>query len=383
MNKDVLLSIIQKDGDTLPEKDENKTEEPYREDRRNPNGKDIKERLKNLPSAIQTVQEEQDEDDDDETDYKCNNRKPKKQVLAYVATTFSVSVVDILKGKEIKRIILDADTFDLAISPDKRFVYVSLYEISELGVIKICDNKEVARVNLNEPPFAGSFPVGVAVSPDGKYIYTANNDTLNISVIEAGRHGWRVVTEVPIGKSPSYIAITPNGRLAYVTLRNDGQIAVVDLLVNLPVKIIPAGTRPIGIAISEDNVGFATNAGSDDITVFNAKLAESSTITIPVGVTPVGVAFNPEGNIAYVTNRLSNTVSVIDVFKHKVIDTIPVGTQPVGISLTEDGKYSAVANALDDTVSIIDNAKRKVINTVDVGPFPFAIKIVTLTRENC
>jgi YVTN family beta-propeller protein len=238
----------------------------------------------------------------------------------------------------------------------------------------------VARVKLDRPPFDGRFPVGVGVSPDGKYIYVANNNSLNISVVEAGRYGWRVVAEIPIGKLPSYIALTTDGRLAYVTLRNNNEIAVVDLLVNLPVKTIPAGTRPIGIAINEDYVGFATNGGSDDVTVFNAKLAEVSPVTIAVGDTPVSVAFNPEGDIAYVTNRLSNTVSVIDVFQHKVIATIPVGTQPVGIALTEEGRYSAVANVGEDTVSIIDNSKGTVIDTVAVGEFLFAIKIVTVRK---
>lgn len=379
-NRDELLkrwtSKNQKVEDSTPEEERNKQEEQFSDNITNSNREDIQEKLKKPSPATQPTQ-------DEETDNRCNDGKPKTQILAYVGLFFGVSVVDILKGKEIKRITLDVDTFDLAISPDKRFVYVSYYEVSELGVIDICENKEVARVNLNVPPFAGQFPVGVAVLPSGKYIYTANNDTSNISVIEAGRHGWRVVAEVPIGKLPSYITITPDGRLAYVTLRNDNEIAVVDLLANLLIKTIPAGTRPIGIAINKDYVGFATNGGSDDVTAFNAKLAETSPVTIPVSDTPVGVAFSPEGDIAYVTNRLSNTVSVIDVFKHKVIATIPVGTQPVGIALSEDGKYSVVANALDDTVSIIDNEKRKVINTVSVGTFPFSIKIVTLTDKSC
>jgi YVTN family beta-propeller protein len=201
-----------------------------------------------------------------------------------------------------------------------------------------------------------------------------------MSIIEASKWGWSVIGEIPLTKRPEHLAITPNGRLAYVTLRDDSEIAVVDLLANLQIKIIPAGTRPIGIAINEDYVGLAANPGSNNVTVFNAKLAESSPFTIPVGVRPPSVAFSPEGDIAYVTNRGGMSLSVIDVFLHKVIKTIPVGQEPIGVAVTEDGRFTVVANAVDNTLSIIDNEILRVIYTVGIGLEPFWVKTVTVKR---
>lgn len=348
--------------------------------------RDVIQQTPNISSSENPIDKNNEDrkSHDKEIDNNSKRGKHGTQVLAYVATVFSVSVVDILKGKEIKRITLDADPIDIAISPDKRFAYVSYYDISALGVIDICENKEVSRVYLNKTPFAGLYPVGVAISPDGKYIYTANHDSSNISVIEAERYCWRVVAEIPLTKAPLYIAVTPNGRLAYATLRENSEIAVSDLITNLLIKIIPAGTRPVGIAINKDYVGFAMNARSNDITVFNGKLAQSSPITIPVsGENPIHAAFNPKGNIAYVTNRFSNTVSVIDVFKHTEITTIPVGIEPIEVAVSEDGRFTVVANSADNTVSIIDTKIRKVIYTVGVGLEPFGIEIVTLTGKVC
>lgn len=375
------ISAGKKEEISMLEDDDKKMDKPSQEGRRNLNRKNLQEKLKNTLSAIPTTQTEGRRKEDEETDWDNKYGKPETQVLAYVSNLDSVSVVDILAGKEITKIPLALSPLDVVISPDKRYVYVTYPDNAALGVIAIRKNKEVAQVTLNEFPFTAGLTLGAAVSPDGRFIYTANYETSNISIVEATKCGWKVIGEIPLTKKPERIAITPNGRLAYVTLRDDNQIAVVDLLVNLQIKIIPAGTRPIAIAINKDYVGIAANPGSDDVTVFNAKLAESSLFSIPVGDRPPGVAFNPKGDIAYVTNRSGNSLSIIDIFQHKVIDTIPVGTQPIGVAVTKGGRFTVVANAEDNTVSIIDNAIRKVIYTVDVGLEPFFIKTVTLTKK--
>ena len=55
---------------------------------------------------------------------------------------------------------------------------------------------------------------------------------------------------------------------------------------------------------------------------------------IPVGDNPLRVAFTPDGRRAYVTNRGSNTVSVIDTKTNTVVDTIEVGMAPGGVAIT-------------------------------------------------
>src|SRR5215471_7070473 len=57
---------------------------------------------------------------------------------------------------------------------------------------------------------------------------------------------------------------------------------------------------------------------------------------------------------AYVTNSLSNTVSVIDMATNTVVATVPVGIEPIGVAITPDGTHAYVANLFSDTVSVID-----------------------------
>jgi YVTN family beta-propeller protein len=52
---------------------------------------------------------------------------------------------------------------------------------------------------------------------------------------------------------------------------------------------------------------------------------------------PFGVAVTPDGSKVYVTNLLSNTVSVIATATNTVSATIAVGDHPEGVAVTPDG----------------------------------------------
>ncbi len=67
---------------------------------------------------------------------------------------------------------------------------------------------------------------------------------------------------------------------------------------------------------------------------------------------------------AYITNRGSNTVSVIATATNTVVATIPVGGTPTGVAVTPDGAKVYVANTSSGTVSVIDTASNT-ITTVD------------------
>jgi YVTN family beta-propeller protein len=53
-----------------------------------------------------------------------------------------------------------------------------------------------------------------------------------------------------------------------------------------------------------------------------------------VGPQPEAVAITPDGNRAYVTNGLDNTVSIIDTETNTVVATIPVGLFPEEVAIT-------------------------------------------------
>ena len=78
---------------------------------------------------------------------------------------------------------------------------------------------------------------------------------------------------------------------------------------------------------------------------------------------------------AYVTNALSNTVSVIDTATNTVIATVPVGFTPEGVAITPNGAFAYVANFNNNTLSVIAAATNTVVATIPVGKNPFGTAI--------
>src|SRR5579872_3072501 len=72
--------------------------------------------------------------------------------------------------------------------------------------------------------------------------------------------------------------------------------------------------------------------------------------TISVGSSPYGVAVNPTTNTIYVTNLLSNNVSVINGATNLVTATIAVGTSPNGIAVDPKTNVIYVAHSGGSTV---------------------------------
>src|SRR5262249_16600816 len=79
---------------------------------------------------------------------------------------------------------------------------------------------------------------------------------------------------------------------------------------------------------------------------------------IPVDEEPRCVAVHPSDDVAYVTNGISGTVSVVNLKQGKVVKKITVGTEPRGCALTADGSLLYVANHTEGTVSILDTSKQ-------------------------
>ena len=119
----------------------------------------------------------------------------------------------------------------------------------------------------------------------------------------------------------------------------------------------------------------AQNAYVGNFTAQNVSVIQTSnntlltTVTLPGGGAPFGVAVTPDGARVYVTNQ-SGTVSVIQTSDNTVVATVtlPGGSQPVGVAVTPNGAKVYVANYNAGTVSVIQTSDNTVLATVTLPP---------------
>jgi outer membrane autotransporter protein len=249
---------------------------------------------------------------------------------------------------------------------------------------------------------AGSLPIGVAVSPDGRYVYLANNGSNEITVVDAVSHA--VVGSISVAAGPIGIAITPNGRYLYVTspgsiMNSNGNftgstVSVIDTSTRAVVNTITAGVGPIGVAVSPDgrSVYVGNNASNTVSVISTATNTVVNTIAIPSsapnsGSNPIGVAFTPDGRFAYVASNGSNSVAVVNTATNTVVASIPLpagSTAPVGVAISPDGKFVYVADMNNNnnggpnppgTISIIQTGTNSVVGTLTVGNSPVGVAL--------
>lgn len=175
----------------------------------------------------------------------------------------------------------------LAITPNGKHVYVVNYvdgnpSTGTISVIETTHNTVVTTI----PDFSG--PFGIAITPNGKYAYVTNFGSNNfapfgttVSVVKLKTN--TIKATIDVGIQPAGIAITPDGHLAYVTNYNtlyagsnftdltagQGTINIIDTKKR---KVVPptiaVGQSPANIAISQDGkYAYVTNYTSNTVSV--------------------------------------------------------------------------------------------------------------------
>jgi len=76
---------------------------------------------------------------------------------------------------------------------------------------------------------------------------------------------------------------------------------------------------------------------------------------------------------AYITNQLSDNLSVIDTSSQQVIKTIDIGHRPVGVSLTALGNKVFISNSEGQDISILNTISMQVEAHIPVGGGPVGI----------
>ena len=306
------------------------------------------------------------------------------QVDAYISNrdSNSVSVIDTLTNTVKNELPTGTAPIGVSVTPDGRFVYVVNAGSNTVSVIDAATN---TMLPTTIP--VGNRPFGVAVTPDAKQAFVTNYGILGVtpgstvSVIKTATNTADPTT-IAVGSSPLGVAVTPDDQFAFVT--NNSPDNNVSIFATAPPHTvggppIPVNPGPEGIAITPNgSFAYVTNTGIFGIggtTVSKIDTVTHAVSPITVGNTPVGVAITPNGDFVYVANEEDNTVSVIRTSDDGVLATIPVGVRPFGVAVTPNGQFVYVTNSGNflgaNTVSVIATAINTVLTTITVGESPF------------
>ncbi|WP_161798252.1 bifunctional YncE family protein/alkaline phosphatase family protein [Aneurinibacillus tyrosinisolvens] len=240
-------------------------------------------------------------------------------------------------------------------SPDGKHVYASAGNNNKIRVYDVEGQRltEKAAIALPAVDASGSkvnfFPGGLNISPDGRFLYVANNLNDSMSIIDTQTN--KVTKTVAVGHNPYAVTVSKDGAYAYVSNWGGNTISVVDTATGEVAKSIQVGTHPSAMKLSGQEL-YVTNSDSDSISIINTKTNQvKQTISLAPykgaqeGSSPNALAVSPDGKSLYVANAGNNDVVVIDTKKGKIEGMIPTGWYPTGLEISKDGKQLYVANA--------------------------------------
>ncbi len=221
-------------------------------------------------------------------------------------------------------------------------------------------------------------PQGIAMTPDGKTAYVAcKNDDVVVAIDTETETQIGAPIEVGTGKRPWRIAVSPTEPRAYVLNQFDASVSVIDTETNtLAGPDIAVGSNPSGVAFKADGSrAYVANRGSSDVSVIDTEEEEVVGTISTIGP-PQSIA--TAGSLALLPRPLSDDVIAIDLETEAVVGSpIGVGDEPVGIAVRSDNAYAYVTNNADGSVSEIEieSAGGTVTETTAVGEAPQGIAI--------
>jgi YVTN family beta-propeller protein len=114
------------------------------------------------------------------------------------------------------------------------------------GQLNVIDTSKPDVVKVIDLP-AGSRPMKVKVSPDGKHLYVSNGRAGTISVFDT--HSYALLNTIKVGARPWGIEISPDGRYLFTANGPSNDVSVVDLQAGKEITRVKAGGSPWGVTV--------------------------------------------------------------------------------------------------------------------------------------
>jgi YVTN family beta-propeller protein len=242
----------------------------------------------------------------------------------------------------------------VAITPDGSRAYVT--DVGQLAVHVIGTSTNTVTTTITADIGNPNGPI--AITPDGSAaFYTFGTGSVGridtnpsdiVPIVPITTYNMHTTT-LQVGNSPSGVAVTPNGAFVYVANNGGNTVSVIPNTfpgfggggspTPYPIVSLPEGSGPGSIAITPDGASaYVVNQGNSTVSVITTA-GNTLATTISSGFCGSGmlnqIAITSDGTKAYVADQFFDpcqTADVINIPANTVTPTVPVGSSPVGVA---------------------------------------------------
>lgn len=286
-----------------------------------------------------------------------------------------VSVIDANTWQEIKRIPTGKEPHHLYLTPDEKSLIVA-NALSDTLTFLDPRTAAVQRV------ITGILdPYHLRFSPDMKWFVTAANRLNHIDIYQwlpQAAEPLKLVKRIASGKTPSHMWIDSKSTTAYVTMQDSDEWVAVDLATQTIRWRFPTGAMPADIYLThDDKFAYIGLTASDGVQVFDVSAGSAQppklVKTIPTGKGAHAFRAAGDKRHVFVSNRVANSVSKIDLQTQSVVSQIAVPGGPDCMDLSADGKLLFVTSRWAKKLTVIDLQTGKIARQINVGRSPHGV----------
>ncbi len=223
----------------------------------------------------------------------------------------------------------------------------------------------------------------VSLTPDSSYAIVASQEKGILYKIDTTTFEIKEEVSTKKGGEPHGLRIAPDGLTAYIAMLGGKSLGILDIA-SFELEDILLNGAAVQTGITPDGkYALASVYEAKSLAVLNIKTSELNYIDLPKEAKgPVQLYPTPDSHYVYIADQgyyfdqpVGNIIYKIDLETLKVIQTIKGGSAPHGVVVSMDGKFVYVTNLLSDDVSVIDTLLEKEIAKINVGKMPNGISL--------
>ncbi|MBN8487510.1 MAG: YncE family protein [Burkholderiales bacterium] len=285
----------------------------------------------------------------------------------------NVSVIDPVSFKEVKRIPVGKEPHHLYLTPDEK----SLLVANAVGDTLTFIDPLTAQVQRTLTGIVD--PYQLRFSPDMKWFVTLANRLNHVDIYrwqpEQTAEPMKLVKRIATGKTPSHQWIDSKSSVVYASMQDSSELIAVDLATQSIRWRVPTGSLPADVYLTADDKTLFVGLTGDrfveayDVSAGPAKLIKR----IETGEGAHAFRALGDKRHIFVSNRVANTVSMIDTQTMTVVRTLPGPGGPDCMDVSADGKFLLLSSRWARKLTWIDIQQGKVVRQVSVGRSPHGI----------
>lgn len=299
-------------------------------------------------------------------------QRPPRPIFVLNSQDATISVIDPASFREVKRIPTGKEPHHLYLTPDEKSLIVANATGNSLTLIDPVTGDVQRTVHDIVDPYHLRF------SPDMKWFVVAGNRVNHVDLYRwqpQDAQPFKLLKRIEAPRTPSHLSIDSRSSVVYASLQDSDELLAIDLATQAVKWKIRTGKLPADVFLTRDDKHLLVGLTGDRfVEVYDVSVAPGRLVKrIETGDGAHAFRARGDGRHVFVSNRVANTISMIDTQTLTVVFDLPGPGGPDCMDVTSDGRTLLLSSRWARKLSFVDIDTKKVVRQIDVGRSPHGV----------